>query len=146
MSKITLGNESIVGSLTPSNKKSYKLTNKIREGDTPVYSVVFNFLDSRFFSVFASACGNRINLYNCLEDGGIAPLQSYADEDKEESFYTVSWACGVKENPLVVAGGEKGIIRVINVKDETVHVNDETVHKHNSCCLRGRDCMALGRD
>ncbi|CAH8339982.1 unnamed protein product [Eruca vesicaria subsp. sativa] len=71
----------------------------------------------------------EINLYNCLEDGQISLLQSYADEDKKESFYTVSWACGVKENPFVVAGGVKGIIRVINVKDETVHVNDETVHK-----------------
>ncbi|CAH8361978.1 unnamed protein product [Eruca vesicaria subsp. sativa] len=121
MPKITLGTESIVGSLTPSNQKSYKLTNKIRDGETPVYSLVFNFLDSRFFSVFVSACGNRINVYNCLEDGGIAPLQSYADEDKEESFYTVSWACGVKGNPFVVAGGEKGIIRVIDVGNEKIH-------------------------
>jgi polycomb protein EED len=48
-------------------------------------------------------------------------LQSYADEDKEESFYTVSWACGVNGNPYVAAGGVKGIIRVIDVNSETIH-------------------------
>ncbi|CAH8358361.1 unnamed protein product [Eruca vesicaria subsp. sativa] len=121
MSKITLGNEAIVGSLTPSNKKSYKLTNRIQEGKKPLYSVVFNSIDSRFFTCFASAGGNVINLYNCLEDGGISLLHSYPDEDKEESFYTVTCAYNVKGNPYVVAGGEKGIIRVINVTVKVVH-------------------------
>lgn len=60
MSKVTLGNESLVGSLTPSNKKSYKVTNRIQEGKKPLYAVVFNFLDSRFFSVFVTAGGNKV--------------------------------------------------------------------------------------
>ncbi|CAN6884885.1 unnamed protein product [Brassica oleracea] len=121
MSKIALGNESLVGSLTPSNKKSYKLTNRIQEGRIPLYSVVFNSIDARFFNCFVSAGGNGINLYNCLEDGGISSLHSYTDEDNEESFYTVSWACGVEGNPFVAAGGVKGIIRVLNVKEKMVH-------------------------
>lgn len=62
MSKITLGNESLVGSLTPSNKKSYKVTNRIQEGKKPLYAVVFNFLDARFFSVFVTAGGNRVKI------------------------------------------------------------------------------------
>ncbi|CAH8359740.1 unnamed protein product [Eruca vesicaria subsp. sativa] len=121
MWKIALGNEAIVGSLTPSNKKSYKLTNRIQEGKKPLYSVAFNFIDPRFFNCFVSAGGNGINLYNCLEDGGISLLHSYADEDKDESFYTVSWACGVERNPFVAAGGVKGIIRVIDVTDKLIH-------------------------
>ncbi|XP_048630329.1 polycomb group protein FERTILIZATION-INDEPENDENT ENDOSPERM-like [Brassica napus] len=121
MSKITLGNESLVGSLTPSNKKSYKLTNKIQEGKTPLYSVAFNFIDARYFTCFVSAGGNGINLYNCLEDGSISLLYAFADEDKEEEFNTASWACGVEGNPFVVAGGEKGIIRVIDVNNEKIH-------------------------
>lgn len=60
MSKITLGNESLVGSLTPSNKKSYKLTNRIQEGRIPLYSVVFNSIDARFFNCFVSAGGNGV--------------------------------------------------------------------------------------
>lgn len=42
-------------------------------------------------------------------------------DQMEESFYTISWACGVEGNPFVAAGGVKGIIRVINVKDQMVH-------------------------
>ncbi|KAG2271199.1 hypothetical protein Bca52824_065754 [Brassica carinata] len=121
MSKITLGNESLVGSLTPSNKKSYKLTNKIQEGKIPLYSVAFNFIDARFFTCFVSAGGNGINLYNCLEDGSISSLYAFADEDKEESFNTASWVCGVEGNPFVVSGGENGIIRVIDVNNQKIH-------------------------
>ncbi|VVA98962.1 unnamed protein product [Arabis nemorensis] len=121
MSKIALGNESLVGSLTPSNKKSYKVTNRIQEGKKPLYALVFNFLDARFFTVFVTAGGNRITLYNCLEDGAISALQSYSDEDNLESFYTVSWACGVNGKPFVAAGGVKGIIRVIDVDNEMIH-------------------------
>ena len=40
---------------------------------------------------------------------------------KEEEFNTASWACGVEGNPFVVAGGEKGIIRVIDVNNEKIH-------------------------
>lgn len=42
-------------------------------------------------------------------------------DQKEESFYTVSWACGVNGNPFVAAGGVKGIIRVIDVNSEMIH-------------------------
>ncbi|KFK39391.1 fertilization-independent endosperm protein [Arabis alpina] len=121
MSKVALGHESLVGSLLPSNKKSYKVTNRIQEGKKPLYALVFNFLDARFFTVFAVAGGNRITLYNCLEDGAISALQSYSDEDKDESFYTVSWACSVNGDPFVAAGGLKGIIRVIDVNNEMIH-------------------------
>ncbi|KAF3517943.1 hypothetical protein DY000_02059661 [Brassica cretica] len=48
-----------IGSLTPSNKKSYKVTNRIQEGKKPLYDVVFNFFDSRFFNVFVTAGGNK---------------------------------------------------------------------------------------
>ncbi|KAF8103929.1 hypothetical protein N665_0182s0036 [Sinapis alba] len=107
--------------MTPLYKKLYKVTNRTQHGMTPLYSVVFNFIDDRLYDYFASAGGNRINLYNCLEDGGISLLHSFTDEDTEESFYTVSWACGVEGNSFVVAGGLKGIIRVINVDDKMVH-------------------------
>uniref|UniRef100_A0A0D3CQZ9 Uncharacterized protein n=1 Tax=Brassica oleracea var. oleracea TaxID=109376 RepID=A0A0D3CQZ9_BRAOL len=49
-----------IGSLTPSNKKSYKVTNRIQEGKKPLYDVVFNFFDSRFFNVFVTAGGNKV--------------------------------------------------------------------------------------
>lgn len=42
-------------------------------------------------------------------------------DQKEESFYTVSWACDIDRTPLIVAGGTNGIIRVIDAANEKIH-------------------------
>lgn len=42
-------------------------------------------------------------------------------DQKDESFYTVSWACNVDGTPFLVAGGINGIIRVIDVSNEKLH-------------------------
>jgi polycomb protein EED len=60
MAKIALGCEPVVGSLTPSKKREYRLTNRLQEGKRPLYAVVFNFIDSRYFNVFATVGGNRV--------------------------------------------------------------------------------------
>ncbi|EEF39534.1 fertilization-independent endosperm protein, putative [Ricinus communis] len=130
MAKIALGCEPVVGSLTPSKKKEYRVTNRLQEGKRPLYAVVFNFIDSRYFNVFATVGGNRVTVYQCLEGGVIAVLQSYVDEDKDESFYTVSWACNIDGTPFAVAGGINGIIRVIDASNEKIH-KDESVRLWN---------------
>ncbi|KAF7833877.1 polycomb group protein FERTILIZATION-INDEPENDENT ENDOSPERM [Senna tora] len=159
MAKFALGCEPVVGSLTSSKKREYRVTNRLQEGKRPLYAVVFNFIDSRYFNVFATVGGNRqrgqrrlprcrlceanayhgvrgvdlnlrlkasafantVTVYQCLEGGVIAVLQSYVDEDKDESFYTVSWACNIDGTPFVVAGGINGIIRVIDAGSEKIH-------------------------
>lgn len=40
---------------------------------------------------------------------------------KDESFYTLSWACDTDGTPFLVAGGSNGIIRVINSGTEKIH-------------------------
>lgn len=60
MAKIPLGCEPVVGSLTPSKKREYRVTNRLQEGKRPIYAVVFNFIDSRYFNAFATAGGNRV--------------------------------------------------------------------------------------
>jgi polycomb protein EED len=40
---------------------------------------------------------------------------------KEESYYTLSWACELDGTPLLVTGGSNGIIRVINCGTEKMH-------------------------
>lgn len=40
---------------------------------------------------------------------------------KDESFYTLSWACNIDGTPFLVAGGSNGIIRVINSGSEKIH-------------------------
>lgn len=44
----------------------------------------------------------------------------YVDQ-KDESFYTVSWACNVDGTTFLVAGGINGIIRIIDVSSEKLH-------------------------
>lgn len=62
MAKLTVGSEAVVGSLTTPKKKDYKVTNRLQEGKRPLYAVVFNFIDSRFYNVFATVGGNRVTL------------------------------------------------------------------------------------
>ncbi|PWA74234.1 polycomb group protein FIE2 [Artemisia annua] len=146
MVKTPFGCDPVVGSLTPS--KEYRVTNRIQEETKHgVYDAVFNFIDSRYYNVFATVSRNRylfgtsrnelrdayllleneastqldVTVYQCLEGGAIAVLQSYIDEDKDESFYTVSWACDADGRPMLVAGGINGIIRVIDAGKEKIH-------------------------
>ncbi|KAL6536757.1 hypothetical protein OROMI_026338 [Orobanche minor] len=81
MARVPLGCEPVVGPLTPSRKREYRVTNRLQEGKRPIYAVVFNFIDSSYFNAFATAGGNRVTVYQCLEGGVIAVLQSYIDED-----------------------------------------------------------------
>lgn len=60
MAKVSLGCEPVVGSLTPSRKKEYRVTNRLQEGKRPLYAVAFNFIDSNYFNVFATVGGNRV--------------------------------------------------------------------------------------
>lgn len=41
-------------------------------------------------------------------------------DQKDESFYTVSWACNVDGTPFLVAGGFNGTIRVIDCGSEKI--------------------------
>lgn len=45
----------------------------------------------------------------------------YFVDQKDESFYTVSWAYNVDGSPFVVAGGINGIIRVIDAGSEKIY-------------------------
>lgn len=60
MAKTAIGSEPLVGSLVPFKKRDYKVTNKLQEGKRPLYAVAFNFIDSRYFNVFATVGGNRV--------------------------------------------------------------------------------------
>lgn len=57
-----LGCEAAVGSLAPSRSREYKLCSKHTEGKRPLYAIGFNFIDARYYDVFATAGGNRVSL------------------------------------------------------------------------------------
>lgn len=150
MAKIPLGCEPVVGSLTATKKRDFRVTNRLQEGKRPIYAVVFNFIDSRFYNVFATVGGNRVTVYQCLEGGVIAVLQSYIDDDKDESFYTVSWACDADGTPLLVAGGINGIIRVIDAGNERIHKSfvghGDSVNEIRTQALRPSLVLSASKD
>ncbi|XP_044958711.1 polycomb group protein FIE1 [Hordeum vulgare subsp. vulgare] len=113
-----LGCEAAVGSLTPSRSREYKLCSKHTEGKRPLYAIGFNFIDARYYDVFATVGGNRVTTYRGLPDGNLAVLQAYIDGDNAQSFYTLSWACDLDGTPLLVAAGSNAVIRVINCATE----------------------------
>lgn len=51
---------------------------------------------------------------------------------KDESFYTVSWACNIDGTPLLVAGGLNGVIRVIDAGSEKIY---KVCHACGSACF-----------
>lgn len=80
-----------------SNQTTHKYVSSLVE--TPavqIFAVAFNyFLKDR--NIFASAAGNKISVYECLEtpddDGqSIKLLRVYLEPDKDEVFNSVSWS------------------------------------------------------
>nr|AAS82595.1 fertilization-independent endosperm protein [Sorghum bicolor] len=114
-----LGCEVVEGLLVPSRKREYKSNGKYTVGNHPIYAIGFNFMDVRYYDVFATASSNSVTVYRCLENGSFGLLQAYVDEDKDESFYTLSWTINkVDRKPLLVAAGNNQIIRIINCAGE----------------------------
>ncbi|KAG0553662.1 hypothetical protein M758_12G029000 [Ceratodon purpureus] len=117
------GTEPVVGEVVVDSKRArkYEMTTRFQECKKPLYAICFNLIDARFYRVFASAGGNKVTVYQCLPEGGaLAVLQTYVDEDKEEEFYTVSWAVGKDGSPLLACSGSKGVVRVVDCESETL--------------------------
>uniref|UniRef100_A0A7E4ZZI1 WD_REPEATS_REGION domain-containing protein n=1 Tax=Panagrellus redivivus TaxID=6233 RepID=A0A7E4ZZI1_PANRE len=85
-----------------------------------VYDVKFNhnITDHDFF---ASAVGNRLNLYEAMKDGKLEMKNALICPDKDEEYYAITWCTisatgikGVKNTPIVVFAGKSGVIRSIN--------------------------------
>ncbi|KAG0522402.1 hypothetical protein BDA96_07G034000 [Sorghum bicolor] len=133
-----LGCEVVEGLLVPSRKREYKSNGKYTVGNHPIYAIGFNFMDVRYYDVFATASSNSVTVYRCLENGSFGLLQAYVDEDKDESFYTLSWTINkVDRKPLLVAAGNNQIIRIINCAGEKL-AKDESVrlwNVHTGVCI-----------
>ena len=56
-----LGCEAAEGSLVPNRKQEYKPCGKHTEGKRPLYAIGFNFMDARYYDVFATVGGNRVS-------------------------------------------------------------------------------------
>lgn len=80
-----------------------------------IFAVSFNyFLKDR--KVFATAAGNKISIYECLEtqenDGQLIKLlRVYTEPDKDEVFNSISWSFDSR-GPIL---GKENIFMLVNV-------------------------------
>ena len=56
-----LGCEAVEGLLVPSRNQEYKPSGKYIVGNHPIYAIGFNFMDARYYDVFATVGGNRVS-------------------------------------------------------------------------------------
>eukprot|EP00172_Hildenbrandia_rubra_P000323 Plantae.Rhodophyta-Hildenbrandia_rubra.ctg11516.p1 GENE.Plantae.Rhodophyta-Hildenbrandia_rubra.ctg11516~~Plantae.Rhodophyta-Hildenbrandia_rubra.ctg11516.p1 ORF type:complete len:463 (-),score=53.86 Plantae.Rhodophyta-Hildenbrandia_rubra.ctg11516:558-1946(-) len=68
--------------------------------------------------IFATCGGPVVRVYEACKNGSINLLQTYVDKDEKETYYTVQWTYNAdgKGECWVVAGGLKGVLRVISTR------------------------------
>ena len=155
-------------------KFAFKYVSHVKElHNQPIFGVAFNpHLQLSNRNIFAVCGSNKVSIYEAMSDGSLRVHQSFADADKDESFYCCCWsyeACqtnGVPNgvvvpdpvlalgtasdhscpapsplssssfDPLLIAAGSKGIIRIINpiahryrhLKGHGLSINDLKIH------------------
>uniref|UniRef100_H3H2I7 Uncharacterized protein n=3 Tax=Phytophthora ramorum TaxID=164328 RepID=H3H2I7_PHYRM len=119
----------VVGDIAPTSllprlrsKKSYKFSSYAREDHgNALYCVAFCDVLPIYERMFAVAGGNRLTVYECLENGGLDVIQVYCDGDQEEQYFTAAWTVDVLTgSPLLAAAGFRGHIKVINCITQSV--------------------------
>ncbi|XP_040581971.1 polycomb protein EED [Lepeophtheirus salmonis] len=132
-------------SFTGGRKLNYKCMGHWREDhQQPIFGVAMNHhLDDP--RVFATVGNNRVTVYEALSNGDVKLLQSYADPDADENFYSVAWSYDPSDGkPLLAAAGSRGIIRVFSpatmncLKHYVGHgqcINELKFHPKDPCLL-----------
>ncbi|CAB4060026.1 EED [Lepeophtheirus salmonis] len=78
--------------LASNGSMSRKRPKEVQEDhQQPIFGVAMNHhLDDP--RVFATVGNNRVTVYEALSNGDVKLLQSYADPDADENFYSVAWS------------------------------------------------------
>eukprot|EP01041_Mallomonas_annulata_P012698 gene12698-26752_t len=134
-----------------STTMTFRLEDKIDDSaHKRLYSVKYcNNLPS-YSDYFAAVGRNSASIYRKAE-GTLAELvQAYVDEDESEYYYCCTWGANVNGLPLLLIGGERGIVKGINCINHSLDallighgnsVNDIKVHPvdDNLCFTASKD-------
>lgn len=95
--------------------------------DRVVYCVKFCDKYPNLWSFFAAVGSNTVSIY-CISSGDVNLIRHYVDEsirsngsDQEadnEVYYACTWASSGIHQPVVVAGGKRGILKVLSTQSE----------------------------
>jgi polycomb protein EED len=110
------------------NEGRYKLSSVARQDPADhVYCCALNSVSPNHADKLATTAGPRAYVYRLTSDGNMALMQCYVDEDLEEDYFACCWCAsaipGNEGAMLAVAGGYKGVVRVIDCTKEGVYVN-----------------------
>lgn len=82
----------------------------------PIYAVNFCDCCPGYEDYFVTVGGNRVSVYQCLDNGEMDVVQTYADGDSNETFYTSTWTRDIQTGQAMVAvAGLTGHIKIINI-------------------------------
>ena len=111
------------------NEGRYKLSCVVRQDPAHhVYCCALNTVHPAHADKLATTAGPRAYVYRLTPDGGVKLTQCYVDEDDEEDYFACCWCSSAARETsgrpmLAVAGGYKGVVRVIDCVARVVHVN-----------------------
>ncbi|GLD93425.1 hypothetical protein PINS_up002017 [Pythium insidiosum] len=110
---------SVLGRL---RKKPYKFSGYVREDHgKAIYAVAFCDILPLYEKYFAAAGGNRVTVYECMENGALDVIQVYVDGDTDEQYFTLAWTVDVLTgSPLLAVAGFRGHIKVINIITQSI--------------------------
>ena len=96
---------------------NYKFTGFWKEDHGhPIFGVSMNqHLGADQPVVFATVGNNRVTIYEALSND-CKLLQSYADPDADENFYSCAWSYDPDDScrPILAAAGSRGIVRIFS--------------------------------
>ncbi|XP_031632570.1 polycomb protein esc-like [Contarinia nasturtii] len=81
-----------------------------------IWAVDFNhFLKDGEENIFAAVSGPRFYVYKTTANGKMELLMCFEDADPDEDFWTCCWSVNVSRAPILITGGSRGVIRIVNI-------------------------------
>ena len=148
-SRVTNGKKLSTSSISRRKNANFQFKYSHHVGEShkqPIFGIAFNsYLEiSHDRRVFAVTGSSRVSVYECMKDGHLQLLQSFDDPDKEEIFYCCVWTYDdVSSESILVTGGARGIVRIINparvtykqLKGHGLSINDLKIHPRSPSLL-----------